>query len=116
MLAKEETVRRTYNEYRRSKGLEPFEAEQLTDKPTKKEAAPDRGIKFCINCLLECFKLKPLQVSGYFVDDMGINGNDKKNWRDPDLQIEKKRRFGVNAFCISSGFNNLNVPGGRVAN
>jgi hypothetical protein len=46
---------------------------------------------------------------------MGINKHQQRVWKDPDLQIEQKKRFPVNFHCISSGFNNVTVPGSQQA-
>jgi hypothetical protein len=46
---------------------------------------------------------------------MGINKHQQRVWKDPELQIEQKKRFPVNFHCISSGFNSVNVPGSQQA-
>ena len=75
-LLQEDTLRRTYNDYRRLKGLEPvdFSDEFVTKKVTTDDKEPAR-IKFCVNCLLDCFKSKPMPDGSpkALIDELGNN-------------------------------------------
>lgn len=71
---------------------------------------------FCVNCLLDCFKLKAQpEAPKCFIDDMGINTHQQKIWRDKDLQTEQKRKFPQSTNHISNGFNKVPIPGSLYA-